>query len=78
MSNTNTTEAPRGPFDHTETTKPFDVVGFILDYETGELDRGEVVAGFQHLIDSGLAFQLQGHHSRTAEALIHAGHCTAK
>jgi hypothetical protein len=56
-------------------TKPFDTVGFIMDYEGGELDRDEIVEGFQHLIDTGLAWTLQGHYGRTAAALIEAGLC---
>lgn len=30
----------------------------------------------QHLIDTGLAWQLQGFFGRTCAALIDAGHCT--
>lgn len=30
----------------------------------------------QHLIDTGTAWQLQGHFGRTCMALIEAGHCT--
>jgi len=56
--------------------KPFDQVGFIMAYEQGELDQDEMIEGFQHLIDNGLAWQLQGHYGRTAKALIEAGYCT--
>lgn len=58
--------------------KTFDSVGFIMDYEEGELGQDEVVAGFQHLIDSGLAYQLQGSYGRTATRLIEQGFCTAR
>lgn len=30
----------------------------------------------QHLIDTGLAWSLQGYFGRTCSALIEAGHCT--
>ena len=53
--------------------KPFDCVGGIVAYESGELDQTEVVELFQHLVDTGLAWQLQGHYGRTAHALIQAG-----
>lgn len=56
--------------------KPFDVVGFTMDYEAGELDRDAIVAGFQRLIDSGLAFQIQGDYGRMANSLIEQGLCT--
>lgn len=53
----------------------FDAVGFVIDYETGELDHEQIVEGFQHLIDSGLAWQLQGSYGRGAAALIEQGYC---
>lgn len=54
----------------------FDTVGFILEFEDGELDEGEVIEGFQHLINSGLVWQLQGFYGRMAEDLLNAGVCT--
>lgn len=53
--------------------KNFDTVAFITDYETGELDEEQILAGFQHLVDTGMAWQLQGHYGRTAAALLEAG-----
>jgi hypothetical protein len=46
---------------------------FIMAYEGGELDEDAIIEGFQALVDSGLAWQLQGHYGRTAAALIEAG-----
>jgi hypothetical protein len=47
----------------------------IIAYEQGDLSGEEVVALFQELIDSGLAWSLQGHYGRTAKALIESGDC---
>ena len=54
---------------------PYDQVGAIMAYESGDLDDEATVELFQHLIDNGLAWSLQGHYGRTATALIIAGHC---
>lgn len=53
----------------------FDTVGFIIDFEGGELSEDRLVDGFQHLIDNGMAWQLQGCYGRTAQSLIDAGLC---
>ena len=47
----------------------------IIAYEAGELDEPRTVELFQELIDTGLAWQLQGSYGRTAQALIKAGVC---
>ena len=56
--------------------KYFDTLGFIMAYEQGDLDEDEVIEGFQHLIDSGVVWVLQGDYGRTATALIKGGYCT--
>jgi hypothetical protein len=61
-----------------EAVDHFDEVGFIMAYEGGELDEEEIVFGFQHLINSGVVWQLQGHYGRTAAGLIEAGYCTPR
>lgn len=54
------------------------VMDFIMAYEGGTLESDEqVFAGFQILIDEGLAWSLQGSYGRMARDLIEAGHCTA-
>jgi hypothetical protein len=58
------------------TTKtPFDEVAFIMAYEDGELDDDAIIVGFQHLIDSGTVWHLQGSYGRMAARLIETGRC---
>ena len=35
----------------------------------------EVIEGYQELINSGMAWKLEGHVGRTAMSLIESGHC---
>ena len=60
------------------TTTGFDAVGFIMDFENGNLSDEKIIAGFQELINSGLVWQLQGFYGRTAVALIESGKCIAR
>ena len=50
-------------------------INSLVAYENGELDIEDTFDLFQDLIDSGLAWQLQGHYGRTAQALIDEGYC---
>jgi hypothetical protein len=47
----------------------------LMRYEEGEMTEEEVIALFQRLIDSGLAWSLQGSYGRQAAAFIEAGVC---
>jgi hypothetical protein len=50
-----------------------DELSQMIAWENGELDEDETVALFQQLVDSGLAWQLQGMYGRMAQQLIDAG-----
>ena len=47
----------------------------MMAWEAGELDFEETVELFQHLIDTGMAWRLQGCYGRTAAALLQDGYC---
>ena len=47
----------------------------IIAYENGELSQQEIVDLFQELINSGLAWKLQGHYGRVAKTLLNNGYC---
>jgi len=54
-----------------------DLTSLIIKYEeTDEMGLEETVSFFQRLIDTGLAWNLQGHYGRTANALIEEGLCS--
>ena len=54
------------------------LVNNVMAYECGELNEEDTVKFFQHLINTGLAWTLQGHYGRTAMALIEDGLCVRK
>jgi hypothetical protein len=48
----------------------------MMAFENGEMAEDEVVEFFQELIDTGMAWKLQGFYGRTATQLIDAGYCS--
>lgn len=46
----------------------------IAAYEDGELDEDEVLDLFRELVETGLAWELQGSYGRQAERLIKEGY----
>jgi hypothetical protein len=48
----------------------------IMRFEDGEMETEEVIDFFQRLVDSGLAWSLQGSYGRMASSLIEAGYVT--
>lgn len=51
----------------------FNAVHFIMDFEAGALEEDEVIEGFQHMLDTGIVWQLQGSYQRMATAYLEAG-----
>ncbi len=46
---------------------------YVLSYECNELDTKGILALFQYLVNTGLAYTLQGHYGRTANYLLFKG-----
>ena len=53
--------------------KKYDVVDYIIAYESGGLDSNGILEFFAELVKSGRAWTLQGHYGRTARGLIASG-----
>jgi hypothetical protein len=51
----------------------YDIAGRVIEYEMGTLSDDEEIVLFQDLVDSGVAWQLQGSYGRAAVALRDAG-----
>jgi hypothetical protein len=55
---------------------PTNLINDIIAFEEGDIDDDRLLGMFQHLVDTGMAWTLQGFYGRTAIALIEAGHIT--
>ena len=53
----------------------YDLAGAIMAFEDGEMDEADFFRLFQYLIDTGLAWTMQGAYGRTAMRLIDDGLC---
>lgn len=51
----------------------YDQLSAMIAYEQGDLGEDEILELFQNLVDTGLAWQLQGHYGRMAASLIEGG-----
>jgi len=45
----------------------------MINYENGSLTREEIIELFQDLVNTGLAWQLQGSYGRAAKSLLDQG-----
>ena len=50
-----------------------DLASTIIAFEVGELDHDQTIGLFQYLVDTGMAWTLQGSYGRTAVNLLQAG-----
>jgi hypothetical protein len=50
-----------------------DMVSKICRYEEGKMSEEEIISFFQELVNSGVAWTLQGHYGRMAMSLIEDG-----
>lgn len=55
----------------------FNLTSSIIAYESGELEEDGIVELFQYLVDTGLAWSLQGSYGRYARWLIERGSISA-
>ena len=49
------------------------LVDQLIAYEEGQITHDEEVAFFEHLVQTGVCWQLSGHYQRVAATLIEAG-----
>jgi hypothetical protein len=66
-------EGEEEPDDLPDDEPEYSIPCEISRYESGELDEDETITLFQHLIDTGTAWHLQGSYGRKAHELIRAG-----
>ena len=50
-----------------------DTVDAISRYESGQMEQEEQVEFFQHLLDTGIVWSLQGHYGRAVSWMINEG-----
>lgn len=52
---------------------PSERLDLMMAFEDGTINRGDMIKLFQNLVDTGLAWRLQGFYGRTAQAMIESG-----
>ena len=55
----------------------FDAITIAESADNNDYTQDEYLAAWQHLIDTGLAWRLQGWFGRTASRLIDDGYCSS-
>ena len=58
---------------NTTRIKEMNLAERVLLYETDQMSEQEMISLFQDLVDTGMAWKLQGHYGRTATILLDAG-----
>ena len=53
--------------------KNYDIIGNLCAFESGDLDENETLDLFQKLVNTGMAWTLQGSYGRIAKHLIDQG-----
>jgi hypothetical protein len=49
------------------------LVDRLIAYEQGQITQDQEIAFFEHLVETGVCWQLSGHYQRVAATLIEAG-----
>lgn len=73
-----TNNSTEGLVSDTDQLSHKNIVSQLVRYEADEMTDDETIILFQQLIDSGLAWSLQGHYGRTAAYLIEQGVCNER
>jgi hypothetical protein len=66
-------DAHRGNTQNSQEVGFVQLVEQLIAYEEGQITGDEEVAFFEHLVETGTCWQLQGHYQRVAATLIEAG-----
>lgn len=61
----------------TQTWTPYDASACVEGFDGLDHDEETILSAWQYLVDTGLAWRLQGWYGRTANDLINAGYITA-